>query len=287
MPVFPSTDGVQVAAYDFGGDGPPLLLAHATGFHAHVLEPLARELGAHLHCYAFDERGHGDTVVPDGLTYAWGGFADDARAVIAGFGLARPFGFGHSAGGAALLLAEEDDPGLFRALYCFEPIVLPYEVPLDAAIDNPLSEGARRRREVFPSRDDAYANYASKPPLDVLAPDVLRAYVDHGFAALDDGTVRLKCRGAVEAEVYRMMPAHNAFARFGLVRCPVEIACGEQSDAFGPGLIARQAAALADARTEVFPGLGHFGPLQDPPAVAQAVARAFRVHPGRHTPAVP
>ena len=51
---FPSTDGVEVAAYDLGGKGPPLLLAHATGFHAHVFVPLAGRLAGRFHCFAFD-----------------------------------------------------------------------------------------------------------------------------------------------------------------------------------------------------------------------------------------
>ena len=29
----PSTDGVELAVYDYGGDGPTLLAGHATGFH--------------------------------------------------------------------------------------------------------------------------------------------------------------------------------------------------------------------------------------------------------------
>ena len=36
---------------------------------------------------------------------------------------------------------------------------------------NPLAEGALRRRPTFESRDAAYDNYASKPPLSVLDPD--------------------------------------------------------------------------------------------------------------------
>ncbi len=32
--------GLRLAAYGFGGAGPPLVLAHATGFHAHVWLPL-------------------------------------------------------------------------------------------------------------------------------------------------------------------------------------------------------------------------------------------------------
>jgi pimeloyl-ACP methyl ester carboxylesterase len=276
---FPSTDGVEVAAYDLteevgGDDGPPLLLAHATGFHAHVFLPLAARLADRFHCYAFDERGHGETLVPDELDYDWRGFADDAIAVARGFALDQPVAFGHSAGGAALLLAEAREPGRFRALYCYEPVVMPHETPL-GPMDNPLSEGARRRRDVFPSRDDAYDNYASKPPFNTLAPDALRAYVDFGFADQPDGSVRLRCRPAVESQVYRMGSAHDAFARFPNLRCPVTVACGEHTDAFTPPLIERQVAALPRGRMEVLTGLGHFGPLEDPAAVAESILATF------------
>jgi pimeloyl-ACP methyl ester carboxylesterase len=271
---FPSTDGVEVAAYDLGGDGPPQLLAHATGFHAHVFVPLAARLGERFHCFAFDERGHGETSAPDGLDYDWHGFAEDAGAVTRGLGLDRPFAFGHSAGGAALLLAEAADPGCFRALYCYEPVVMPVDPPLGPR-ENSLSEGARRRRGVFASRDEAYANYAAKPPFAALAPEALRAYVDFGFADEPDGSVRLRCRPEVEAAIYRMGSAHDAFARFADVRCPVTVACGERTDAFTPPLVEQQAAALPHGRVEILPGLGHFGPLEDPATVAEAVARAF------------
>jgi pimeloyl-ACP methyl ester carboxylesterase len=271
---YPSTDGVEVAAYDLGGDGPPLLLAHATGFHAHVFVPLAARLSDRFHCFAFDERGHGETVSPARLDYDWYGFADDVEATLRGFGLDRPFAFGHSAGGAALLLAEAAMPGRFRALYLYEPVVMPVDPPL-GPMDNPLSEGARRRRAVFASREEAYENYASKPPFNVLAPEALRAYVDHGFADEPDGRVRLRCNPEDESAVYRMGSAHGAFGRFGDVRCPVTVACGEQTDAFTPSLVRQQATALPHGRVDVLPGLGHFGPLQAPSAVAASVVRAF------------
>ena len=72
-----------------------------------------------------------------------------------------------------------------------------------------------------------------------------------------------------------MGSAHDAFSRFGDVRCPVVVACGEHTDAFTPPLVARQADALPHGRMEVVPGLGHFGPLEAPDAVARSVPRAF------------
>lgn len=270
----PSTNGVDIAAYDLGGDGPPLLFAHATGFHGHVWTPLFDALAEGFHGYTFDERGHGDSTSPAARDFDWHGFADDVLAVIDAFGLERPFAVGHSGGGAAVLLAEIARPGTFRAMYCFEPIVFPPGAVLPHD-DNPLSEAALRRREVFPSKDDAFANFSSKPPFSALHPDALRAYVDWGFEEQADGTVRLKCHREDEAEVYRMAPRHDAFSRLGEVRCPVTLACGGTSDTITPAVLAMQAQPLPSARTEVLDGLGHFAPLEDPPAVAASVRRAF------------
>ena len=101
-------------------------------------------------------------------------------------GLDRPCGFGHSCGGAALLLAEEARPGTFAGLYCFEPVIYPGDDPLAPTFEgNPLAAGALRRREAFGSRREAIANFAGKAPFDRLDPDALAAYVDNGFAPVD------------------------------------------------------------------------------------------------------
>jgi pimeloyl-ACP methyl ester carboxylesterase len=273
-----TTDGVAVAFTDLGGDGPPLLLAHATGFHGHVWRPVARRLADTFHLFTSDERGHGDTPPREDGVFEWQGFARDALAVIDELGLERPFGFGHSAGGAALLLAELDRPGTFRSLYCFEPIVPPIGedgMPAIPMQGNPLAAGARRRRDEFASRDEAFDNYASKPPFSVLRSDALRAYVDHGFADTADGSVRLKCRPESEARTYEMGGQHGAFGRLAGVRCPVTIAYGETTTTFGPTAFAMQADRLPHGRLEELPRLGHFGPLEDPAAVAASVVATF------------
>lgn len=278
MPAALTSDGVSVAYTDLGGDGPPVLFAHATGFHGHVWRPLAEALIPDFHCFVFDERGHGDTPPRADGEFGWQGFARDALAVVDEAGLERPFGVGHSAGGAALLLAEMARPGTFGGLYCYEAIVPPLGedgAPMMPSGGNALAVGARRRREVFPSRNAAYENYAGKRPLAVLDPAALRAYVDQGFEDLPDGTVRLKCRGESEARTFEMSTEHGAYARLGEVGCPVTVACGEDTDTFGPATIALQASQLVRGRTEVFPGLGHFGPLQDPATVAAAIRAAF------------
>ena len=266
-------DGVEVAVHDFGGDGPPLLLAHAAGLHGLVFAPLARHLTDRFRCLAHDGRGHGDTSLPPGLALDWHGLAADLLAVVDGAGLERPYGFGHSSGGTALLMAEQARPGTFAAIYCYEPVIVPADPPLGRDDDSVLGAQARRRRTTFPSREEARRHYGSKPPLDALHPDVLQAYVDHGFEEAEDGGVRLKCHPEDEATVYEMATAHDAYARMGDVTCPVLVACGSETEACTPARARAHVERLPHGRHEVLDHLGHLGPLQRPEQVAASILR--------------
>jgi pimeloyl-ACP methyl ester carboxylesterase len=261
---------VELAVHDLGGDGPPLLLAHATGFCGAVLGPLADHLGGRFHCFTFDARGHGQTVTPPGLDWTWARFADDVLAVVDGLRLHGAYGFGHSSGGAALLDAEARRPGTFAALWCFEPIVWPAVTAELVASREPLIAGALRRRDRFASDDEAYENFASKPPLGSLDPAALRAYVDCGFAP-DENGIYLRCSPAVEAAIYQQGLVHDGFGRLGAVRCPVVVGKGGRSVAVEPEVAHAQVDALPAASLVTFADLGHFGPLEDPVAVAARV----------------
>ena len=250
-------------------------MAHATGFHGLVFTPLARALASSFHCWAYDARGHGDSGLPADGDFAWEGLGRDALAVIDGVGLTRPFGLGHSGGGAGLLIAEIERPGTFRAIYDFEPVVFPTDGIPAPRRNNVLAGSARRRREVFPTRSAAAANFMAKPPLSDFAPAALAAYVEHGFEDLPDGTVRLKCRGESEARVYEMAVEHRTYDQLAAIHCPVTLACGADTESLGEPVMRAIAARLASATVDVLPGLGHLGPMQDPDAVAASVRRAF------------
>jgi pimeloyl-ACP methyl ester carboxylesterase len=286
MPTATTVDGVSIAVHDLGGSGPPLLMAHATGLHGRVWEPVASELAGRFHCVAFDERGHGDSGLPPGLDFDWRGFGRDVLAVIDELGLQQPFAVGHSCGGAALIMAEQARPGTFRALWCYEPVIMAVQ-GLDerSGMQNPMAEGARRRREVFASRREAYDTYGSKPPYDAVAAGALWAYVEHGFEDLPDGTVRLKCRRENEARVFEQGATHNAYAWLPEVRCPVGLAYGAAGlGPLGEANTEALAARLSRSRVTGVEGLTHFGPLEDPARVAEAAAAFFASLSGEGPP---
>lgn len=262
------------------------MLVHATGFCAEVLGPLARGLGDSYHCWGIDLRAHGRSDRPADGNFAWSGFTNDVLAVIDHLDLRRPFAFGHSCGGAAVLLAEEARPGTFRSLYCYEPVVFaePQE-GIDIG-DNPLSVGARRRRETFPSAEGAFVNFCSKPPYSDLDPEVLELYVESGFEVIppDEGgdgrSIRLRCQREDEAAIYAHGFSHGAFGRLSGIDCPVTLSCGAQTDAFGVTYLQADADQLRLSAVEVLADIGHFGPLQQPGRVAESVLRAWGTDDG-------
>jgi pimeloyl-ACP methyl ester carboxylesterase len=274
MQQVPSSDGVTIAVHDLGGRGPSLLCAHATGFHGHCWEPMARALAGRYHSFAIDYRAHGHSTRPNN-GMGWSGMCDDTLAVVDALRLEGSYATGHSMGGAALLLAELHRPGTFKAIALFEPIAVPGG-PIERPPDAPnLAEGARRRRAVFPSKQAALENYASKPPLNEVHPDALAAYVEWGFKDLPDGTVTLRCRPDDEADTFEAAPNEPLWERLGEVGCPVLVLSGEVLP-FGPSTWAKAMAdAMPNGHYEQHDELGHFGPMEAPELIAGRLAAFF------------
>lgn len=275
MITVPSSGGVELAVHELPGStdgtGRPLLLCHATGFHARVWDAVAACF-PDRRCLALDFRGFGDSSPPLDGDFDWRGFGDDVLAVVDHFGMEDVQAIGHSKGAAALLLAEEDRPGTFERLVCFEPIVFPGAADVPAA-ENSLASVSRRRRERFDSHDAAIERFGTKPPLGSLRRDVLESYVRHGFVEQPDGSVVLKADREHEARTYEQGSRHDGFARLGAVRCPVLVARG--GDGEGPAMLAPLVSeALPHGEDLLFADLGHFGPLEDPVRFA-AAAREF------------
>ncbi|CAN5826939.1 hypothetical protein BH24ACT5_BH24ACT5_32240 [soil metagenome] len=162
-----SSDDVVVCVHHLAPGDPaaPLLIAHATGFHAHCYQQIADELAPRFDVWAADVRGHGATVRPVGWRVDWSGYADDIDAASSWLSKEAGnlvSGFGHSMGGALLLDVAARDAERFDRLVLFEPIVFPPSPPsppsppnepqtADETDDWSLAAVARRRRRTFPA----------------------------------------------------------------------------------------------------------------------------------------
>lgn len=279
-----------------GGTGPDLLVGHATGFHGWAYSPMAARLSGSFRVWLLDFRGHGLSGRPADGNYGWDAMGADAAAAAdaitarantdddigakadAAGAKARAaptlYGFGHSMGANALVMAELARPGRFAGLFLYEPVIAEARSFL-AGAQTMLVEAARRRREVFDDRAEARARYAARPPLDALRADALDAYVQTGFTDRPDGQVGLACPPEIEAATFAGRT--QIFDRLGGVGPPTVVAAGPDSgEEPGPSRFAAAVArALPRGRLIRYGHLGHLGPLQDPDAVASDVVAAL------------
>jgi pimeloyl-ACP methyl ester carboxylesterase len=274
-----SSDDVTLVVHDLAGDvaATPLLISHATGFCAHAYAPLAEALGEQFHCLGMDHRGHGATPAPpgwdEGVGVDWRAFGHDnlavAEAIAPDGGLV---GFGHSMGGASLLMAAHRRPALFDRLVLFEPIARPRpDTPVDPN-DVPLVVGARRRRRRFDSYDDAYDNFHSTRPLSLMTPESLRGYVVHGLRPAPDDGVELCCSPELEAAIFTLAQDNGVWELLPEVEVPVLVVTGviehDQPSVWAQPIAER----LPHGEVVVRPLQTHFGPFSHPADLATLVA---------------
>ena len=270
-----SVDGVTIAMHDFGGTGSPVLLSHATGFHAHCWEPVAHSLNSQHHVVGLDHRGYGDAETVDPATMTWDQYGLDALAAARHLYAQHNepiVGIGHSMGGASLLMAAHGEPHLFKALFVFEPIVFPPPDP-DAGErpESPLPAGARKRRSRFPTFEAAIENFAAKPPMAAFNAVAREAYVRHGFKPTADGDIELKCLPEHEARTYETGGSSGAWNSLPAITTPVWVLSGAIAP-FQPSTFAITVAEKIPASTYVrWDEVGHFGPLEKPELISQYV----------------
>ena len=127
------------------------------------------------------------------------------------------------------LLGEVARPATYLRVWAFEPIMFPTETLHLTADDFPLAGNARKRRNEWPSIDEAYDAYAAKRPLNVMTAGVPARVRGVRPARRGDGVFELKCAPDVEAAVYSMAPRNGAWEQLPRIESSVLVACGEAS----------------------------------------------------------
>ncbi len=216
---FVSANGLRVAMWDWPGADPPLVFAHATGFHGRCWDRIAHAFPGRRRL-AVEFRGHGrsDKPVPP---YRWPEFGRELAAVAAAFEIESAVGAGHSMGGYALVAAALDRPGTFAALLLIDPTIFPVEYysapPIDASF-------IRRRRNLWRSADQMFQRFRERGPFTRWRPEVLRDYCDFALLA-NDGQWALACPPDVEASIYEHsnMPEANLHPAIPSIREPAVV----------------------------------------------------------------
>jgi pimeloyl-ACP methyl ester carboxylesterase len=278
-PLVVEHDGLRIAALDWGGEGEPLLLLHPTGFCAGFFDPLARRLRDQYRPIGVDLRGHGGTDAPDAAhKFAFSQMAQDVLAVLDHLGVSTWVALGESGGGGVAVLVDRARPGATRRLVLCEAIAFDLAGVgspdgMGRPAENYMANAARKRRPVWPDRATARATYASKPPLNEIAPEFLDAYIRWGFVDRPDGEVELACPPEAEATMFEVAAdaegAKAAAQHLAHLSCPAVVLAGTASNL--PAAWFEAQAAQAAAPLVLVDG-GHFF-LHEDLDRAEALAR--------------
>jgi lipase len=190
------SNGLDLAVWEWPGEPPPLLFAHATGFHGRCWDQIALRFPGQ-HRLAVEFRGHGRSSKPD-PPYDWQDFAADLAAVAEALNVRDSIGIGHSMGGHSVVAAAIRRPETFAGLVLIDPTIFPVEryggKPFDASF-------ILRRRNVFASPDEMWGRFRDRPPFVRWHPAVLRDYCQFGVLP-SNGHFVLACPPPIEASIY-------------------------------------------------------------------------------------
>ena len=183
---------------------------------------------------------------------------------------------GHSRGGGVSLLASARRQDRVKALVLIEPNLIDRtgDRPGDAARErrSRMAERARRRRDVWPSRQEVYDSYRERPLFATWSEDALWAYLRGGFRDRQDGSVQLACPPEVEAAYYEIEAGTDVWQASAHLQLPVLVIAGDQSDRFGLDTPTTQRflSTALDARTRLVSG-GHFLVQESPERIAHII----------------
>jgi lipase len=277
-------NGTELALYDWGGDGPPVLLVHATGLCARVWDPLVAALPDGPRVLALDLRGHGQSPAPDPIPprFDWRDFGRDIGALMEALGLEDVTVVGHSMGAHSAVIAALAAPERVSRLLLFDPALAaappPGAPPPPVAAEQP----SVRRRSEWASPGEFFERLSGQPPFATWDEAALRAYTTHGLTRdASTGRYHLACPPLFEASVYANRHAASLDDVLGDVRARVSVVRArdrrpDDPPGLGPSATrVESVAAFPVVRDRQLPNASHFFPLETPALAAGLVMEAL------------
>jgi 3-oxoadipate enol-lactonase len=257
-------DGVRIA-YEVLGDGEPLLFVHGLGYDRRGWGPLPALLAADFQVLLFDNRGVGESDVPEG-PYAVSQMAADAVAVLDDAGVERAHVLGVSLGG-----------------YIAQEIALTYPDRVRKLVLGSTAPGGTRSHPMPQAGLEAFGRF---PTMEREAG--LRLMVESSLGAHG---VRERPELVEEIFAYRLERAptlagwqaqayagatFDAYDRIPGIAAPTLVIHGSADTVVDPRNADLLAELIPDARVEVVPERGHLVIWEEAELLAPVVREFLR-----------
>ena len=265
---FVNVNGLRMHTLDWGGEGSPIVILHATGFLGRIYWPLAEPLRAIGHVYSYDQRGHGDSSAPPDGDYSWESTMRDLEGFITSMGWSGVRAVGHSAGATAIGGLACERPDLISRAVLVEPVIFESPTAPELGWRGPFVKRTLKRRRIFDSVEAMYSSFHNKPPYNTWDKQIVRDYCQFGTRPTGDGRRELKCAPEVEAKFYETARDFDGLGRILRCAAPLLIMFGAREDSLGAVLSGKVAKQLKNGRVIDVADAGHFIPMEMPGYVA-------------------
>ncbi|MEE9912028.1 MAG: alpha/beta hydrolase [Deltaproteobacteria bacterium] len=260
----------------YEGDGPAIVLMHATGFLPWLWHPIARELPSGWRIIApyFCDHRESD---PEKGGLSWLVIAQDLASLCKALGLDRPFMVGHSMGGTVITMASGAFGLETRGLILFEPIFLPedfYKIQITID-DHPLASKAIRRKDLWSDRHEAFSYLRSKALFKNWDEEMLELYITYGMKSLDTGGLQLACSPKREASLFMGGAHYNPWPLLSKVTCPTLVLEGELSENRAFIDLQKATRIFAQGSYKLVTGAGHLIPQEKPKESLEIIRNFF------------
>ena len=226
-----------------------------------------------------DDRGHGQTSVPadPAKLTDWNVFADDLELFVDH--LAKPVvAMGHSRGAVVSLMLAIKRPDLIRALVLIDPTILPFSwmwwwylaKRTGLARWIPIAATAAKRRSAWQDRESILNSYRQKAVFSTWQEGFLEAYIADGTKKVGQNGFRLSCEPAWESKCFSAC-SHDIWRYVPQLKLPVLVIYGANSDTFLAPAAKRFQSEVPHAQFKRFEKSGHFVPMEQPEATAEAI----------------
>jgi esterase len=261
--------GMRFHYLDWGvAGGRPILFLHGGGLNAHTWDVVCLMLRRQYHCFALDQRGHGDSEWEPTSDYSHDSQVRDVAGFIDQLGLERPLVVGHSMGGFAAIGYAIAHAAKLAGLVLVD--VGP-ELSLD---------GAKRIRD-FIALDrvldsvDAFVERAMSFN-QRRNPTLLRRSLMHNLRKLPNGKWTWKHdpnRMSITPDFAneRLERAKQIQKDLHRITCPTLILRGDRSDVFTDANATKFAESLPHGRWVKVPDAGHTIQGDNPRALLEAL----------------
>jgi pimeloyl-ACP methyl ester carboxylesterase len=274
-----ATNDVNTAVTEWAGEGDPILLLHATGFHSRCWDQVVQQL-PDRHIYAADLRFHGSSGAIGPVN--WTRMCEDIAELVKELDLQNLVAVGHSIGGHIAARVCAWMPERFKQLLLIDPVIFSptrYNAFESKVGDvDPTLHPVSKRKNQWQGAGEMFERFESREPFSTWDRSVLKDYCDHALRPSADGDfMQLACDPINEASIYLSQSGNDAiYSELPTIDTPATLLRARPSDNDLPDLTTSPtwpelAEILGNCREVYLPDMNHFIPMQNPGLVASYI----------------